>query len=192
MDVDKTENRLSRDERAKLSLWLAQQRGRRQYRHAPPASASVSKIVKPLSAKFGAGVTAIHQNWETIAGRRFAKISRPVKITGGKDGRTLVIKAPGPAAALIMASSGQILDRLNSFLGYGHITRIKLIQGAMNPKPAAPNPTPSPRGLSPSEKASLQSGLEHIEDDALRQALEGLGKKTLAQTRQRPPHKHNK
>lgn len=188
--MDKPENKLSRDDQAKLSLWLSQQRGRRQYRHAPPASVSVSKIVKPLSSKFGAGVTAIHQNWETIAGRRFAKLSRPVKITGGKNGRTLIIKAPGPAASLIMAGSGQILDRLNSFLGYGHITRIKVIQGAMNPKPRAAAPTPSPRGLSPSETEALQSGLEHIEDDALRQALEGLGKKTLSQTRQGPPRKH--
>ncbi|WP_371396174.1 DUF721 domain-containing protein [Fretibacter rubidus] len=182
--MDEETEKLSREDQAKLTRWLSEQRGRRQYRHAPKASVSVAKIIKPLSSKFGAGVTPIHQNWEQIAGKRFAKISRPVKIMGGKDGRTLVIKAPGAAAALIMASSGQILDRLNSFLGYGHIARIKVIHGAMKTAPQSAAPKPSPRGLSATEARELQSSLAHIKDDALRQALETLGKKTLSETRQ--------
>ena len=188
MRVNKGSNALTRQERARLAAWLSTQRGRPQYRHAPPAARAVQKIVKPLSRKHGAGVSAIAENWPEIAGPRFAKFSRPLKITGGRDGRTLYIQAPGAAAALIMAGSGQILDRLNTFLGYGHIARIKVSQSAMKTAPNTPAKDPravrpryEPRGLSPSQDNQLRSGLSNVKDPALKQALEGLGRKALSQ-----------
>lgn len=187
MNKDPISDCLTREEKARLTSWLSSQRGKPQYRHAPPASRAVRKIVKPLSKKFGAGVNAISENWKDIAGPRFSKFSRPVKITGGRDGRTLYIQAPGAAAALIMAGSGQILDRLNTFLGYGHIARIKVIQGpskavgaAHEHTGAAVDKTARPeRGLSPSENTALHSGLSSVSDPALKEALEQLGRKTL-------------
>jgi len=186
----KSGDTLSRKDQAKLDAWLKTQRGRPQYRHAPPARLAVAKIMKPLSAKHGAGVNAISQNWESLAGKRFAKISRPVKIHGSKEGRTLVIKAPGAAGALIMAASNQILDRLNTFLGHGHISRLRVIQGAMtnrgtHQEGADTRPQPKPAGLTPKTAQSLQSSLAHIEDDALREALEALGRKALAEAAQK-------
>jgi len=175
-----TRKALSREERSRLITWLSTQRGRPQYRHAPPAARAVRKIVKPLSGKFGAGVNAIAENWPEIAGARFAKFSRPVKITGGRDGRTLHIQAPGAAASLIAAGSGQILDRLNTFLGHGHIARIKVSQRAMKAAPPAALKA-EPRGLSPSQSNELRSGLSKIKDPALKQALEDLGRKALSQ-----------
>lgn len=178
--MNKEANELSREDRARLAAWLSTQRGRPQYRHAPPAARAVQKIVKPLSSKFGSGVSAIAENWPEIAGPRFAKFSRPLKITGGRDGRTLHIQAPGAAASLIAAGSGQILDRLNTFLGHGHIARIRVSQSAM--KAAAPSAVKQePRGLSPSQSDELQSGLSKVKDPALKQALEELGRKALSQ-----------
>lgn len=175
-----TREAMTREERAKLTAWLSTQRGKRQYRHAPPAARAVQKIIKPLSNRHGAGVSVISENWLEIAGTRFAKFSRPVKITGGRDGRTLHIQAPGAAAALIMAGSGQILDRLNTFLGHSHISRIKVSQSAMKTAVKAA-PRPEPRGLTPSQDSALQSGLSKIKDPALKQALDGLGRKALSQ-----------
>jgi len=182
--VNKASNDITREERARLAAWLSTQRGRPQYRHAPPAARAVQKIVKPLSRKHGAGVSAISENWPEIAGARFAKFSRPVKITGGRDGRTLYIQAPGGAAALIMAGSGQILDRLNTFLGHGHISRIKVSQSAMKKSALKDSPqqeTYIPRGLSPSQAKQLRLGLSNVQDPALKQALEDLGRKALSQ-----------
>ncbi len=186
--MKKEANELTREDRARLAAWLSTQRGRPQYRHAPPAARAVQKIVKPLSRKHGAGVSAIAENWPEIAGPRFAKFSRPLKITGGRDGRTLYIQAPGAAAALIMAGSGQLLDRLNTFLGYGHIARIKVSQSAMSSAAKDPKaaqrpggPRYEPRGLSPSQDTQLRSGLSNVKDPALKQALEGLGRKALSQ-----------
>ena len=175
-----TREAITREERAKLTAWLSTQRGKRQYRHAPSAARAVQKIIKPLSSRHGAGVSAISENWLEIAGTRFAKFSRPVKITGGRDGRTLHIQAPGAAAALIMAGSGQVLDRLNTFLGHGHISRIKVIQGAMKTSSKA-TPRQEPRGLTPSQDSELQSGLSKVKDPALKRALESFGRKALSQ-----------
>lgn len=196
MNKDLIGKSLPREEKAKLTAWLSTQRGRPQYRHAPAAARAVKKIIKPLSRKFGAGVTSISENWQEIAGPRFAKFSRPVKITGGREGRTLYIQAPSAAAALIMAGSGQIIDRLNTFLGHGHINRIKVIQGPAGQKsPArqrgktassnAAHPA-APRGLTPSENRSLHSALSRVEDPALKEALEKLGRKALTRNEEGP------
>lgn len=191
--MDKTPNKdaraLSRKDAQVLGQWLGSQRGRPQYRHAPSAAMAVGKIVRPLAKKHGAGMTPILQNWEQIAGKRFAKISRPVRMMGGRNGRTLVITAPGAAAALITASSGQILDRLNTFLGHGHVAKIKVMQGAMDAPRATTAARPIKRGLTPKESETLQSGLSHMCDDGLKTALEKLGRKALSEApHKEPPH----
>ncbi len=138
-----------------------------------------------MSSKFGSGVSVIAQNWPEIAGPRFAKFSRPLKITGSRDGRTLHIQAPGAAATLITAGSGQIIDRLNTFLGHGHISRIKLVQTTVSAK-AKPTTAPKtePRGLTPLQADELRSGLSKVDDPALKLALEQLGRRALSQNKQ--------
>jgi len=71
-----------------------------------------------------------------------------------------VIKAPGAASALIMAGSGQILDRLNTFLGHGHISKLRVIQGAMTQGAGRTDkndtrPQPKPAGLAPKAAQTL-------------------------------------
>jgi len=108
-------------------------------------------------------------------GPRWSKISTPLRYIGDKDGRALVISAPGPAAALIMAASDPIIERLNGHLGAGHIKSIRLVQSKMR---AAPIKAQS-RGLSPRKTAQLQEGLSHLPDGGLKQALEKLGRGVL-------------
>lgn len=100
---------------------------------------------------------------------------------GGKEGRTLVISAPGPAAALIMASSHTIIERANSYLGPGHIRHIRVLQTKMKTTPSAARPH-TPRGLSPQEEQTLKADLEHVKDPALKEALEKLGRNILSKS----------
>ena len=140
----------------------------------------MGKVIRPLSKKFGgkagASAAALSKHWPQIVGARWAKISSPVKFTGGKDGRTLVINAPGAAATLIMSASGPIIERLNGHLGEGYVTRLRVIQTKMN---ASVKTSIAKRGLSPREETQLQEGLSNIENDGLRQALEKLGRGVL-------------
>jgi len=171
---------ISRKDKQTLSHWLEQKRGKPQYRPAPKASAAVNKVLRPLSKKFGGGggasAASLTKHWPDIVGTRWAKISKPMKFSGGKDGRTLIIAAPGAAATLIMSASGPIIERLNGHLGDGYISRIRVIQTKMSTDSKTSVPK---RGLSPREEIELQEGLSKIENNGLKQALEKLGRGVL-------------
>lgn len=172
-----TNTREKEQEKRAAAKWLEGQRGRPQYRAAPHARNAVAKIMRPLARKHGAGSTGLASHWEAIVGPRFAKISKPMKFASGREGRTLVITAPGPAAALIMASSDKIIDRANGFLGQGHIRHIKIIQTKIRTESSR---RPAPRGLSSQASDQLHSGLENVDDPELKEALADLGRKVLS------------
>jgi len=177
---------VSRKDRVQIAQWLESQRGRPQYRPAPHAARATARILRPLSKKFsgGARIEGLKPHWAKIVGPRFAKISSPEKFTagkGGKAGRTLVINAPGGAAALITAASGPIIARLNGYLGPGYVSHIKVIQRRLNTAGALAPHTQS-RALNPTQESKLQSGLEKLDENDLKQALEALGRKVLKQS----------
>ncbi len=121
---------------------------------------------------------ALSKIWPEIMGPRWSKISSPVRFTGGKSGRTLIISAPGPAAALIMAASHQIIERLNAHLGAGHVRYIKLVQSKMTQKVAS---RPK-KGLSPREEERLRRELKDVRSETVKDALETLGRRVLQET----------
>ena len=166
--------------RAALERYVESQRARPQARPAPSAGMAVNRVLKPLGVKGrrrGSSALALADIWGEIMGPRWGRISAPVRFRGSREGRTLVISAPGPAAALIMAASGPILERLNAHYGTDHVQRLQVVQA----KADAPQPAPRRRGLSPSEEARLQAGLEDIGDERLRRALERLGRAVIGQ-----------
>ena len=167
-----------RQKRQKLTQWVETQRGRPQYRAAPNAGLAVSKVMRPLARKHGKGSSAIalEKIWPDIMGPRWSKISSPVRFLGGKSGRTLIISAPGPAASLILAQSGPILERLNSHLGSGHVTRIKVVQSRMTIPPRTQPKT----GLAPRQEAELREGLSGVKNEDLKRALEKIGRNILS------------
>ena len=161
-----------------LNRWVETQRGRPQYRAAPSAGLSVSKVMRPLAKKHGGGrsAMALEKIWPEIMGPRWSKISSPVRFLGGRAGRTLIISAPGPAAALIMAQSGPIMERLNAHLGSGHVSRIKVVQSRMT----VPARTRSKKGLAPRQETELRDGLSDIKSERLKEALEKMGRQVLS------------
>lgn len=198
-----------RRERMKIAAWLETRRGKPQYRPAPAAGRAVARVVKPLSKKFSGRQSAAHliPHWPSIMGEKWAKFSRPEKFSGDKKGKTLIISAPGPAATLIMASAGMIIERVNIFMGEGAVTNIRVIQKKMTPsqtgtqnkaggqaqiRAARPhgnrtgNVNP-PRGLTPQEEEFLRSGLEQIEEQTLKTALAKLGRNVISRNSENTP-----
>lgn len=170
----------NRYKRAVINQWLKQQRGARAYSAPPPAGKAIAKIMKPLSGKFGAGRSGLTEHWEDIVGPRFARISTPLRFLGGRDGRTLLISAPGPAAALITAAGSAIIDRANSYLGPGYIRHIKVQQSKMRDGQLAGSKANRTKDLTPRQQEDLQSSLENISNDKLKAALEKLGRQALS------------
>ncbi len=170
-DLRKSQTDLSREAKGNIIAFLERNRGNRQYRHAPSAGWSTNKIMRPLSKKFGPGKNALQNHWPQIIGEKWAALSKPISVRGGKDGKTLLIEAKGPAAALIQANAGQLIAKVNQFLGPNAIAKIKVKQGRI-----APSPTTKKQEQRPADK-QVCSSLEMSTEIRLEQALNKLGRK---------------
>ena len=163
-----------------MERWLETQRARPQARAMRTAGWTANKLLRPLERRHGKGggaVAQIRKAWPDYAGR-LAKLSKPVRMQGSKEGRTLVVEAVGPAATLIQADAGRILERLNARLGDRAVDHIRVVQGKMErDTPIDATPT---RGLTPTEEAQLQESLGAVEDERLKAALEQMGRNVIA------------
>jgi len=129
------------------------------------------------------------QSWEEIAGPRLAGRSRPEKIQWPRrlheddpfEPAVLVIACEGMAALHLQHEAGEIINRVNAFLGFNAIGRIRIVQKPVLSEKARPKP--SPRPLNDAEKAKLSRTVGKIEDDGLRASLERLGATILGRKR---------
>lgn len=134
---------------------------------------------------------ALVQSWEEIVGPRFAGRSRPEKIAWprrpGEDDpfepATLVIACEGVAALHVQHETGEILSRVNAFLGFSAIGRIRIVQKPVTT--GTPRRPPPPGPVPPEKRQWLASRIEGVEDEGLRAALERLGSSVLGQRQRR-------
>jgi len=110
--------------------YIEARRGRRVRGTAPRAGVAAGKILRPLARKFGVGIEQLRANWADIVGSRLAQWSEPETVQRQGASRTLVIRARGPAAAVLQAESRRVLDRVRTYTGAQGPTRIRVIQGA--------------------------------------------------------------
>lgn len=162
--------------------------GKRRDGNAVPVSDLAAHVIDPVLRK-RAGITiGLVQSWDEIAGERLARSTRPEKIAWPRrlsdddpfEPATLVIACEGAAALRLQHETGEIIARVNAFLGFAAIGRIRIVQ-----KPVAPAPKPRPRmrPLSGQETARLDTLVAGIEDDALREALARLGRSVFGEKR---------
>ena len=67
----------------------------------------------------------------------------------------------------------QLIERINAFVGYRAVERLRFVQGPL-PGAAEP-PAPPPPPLTPEARARLDSLVESVTDPDLRQSLRRLG-----------------
>src|SRR5690606_34948070 len=91
---------------------------------------------------------------------------------------TLIVACDGAAALQIQHETFEVIARINAFLGYPAIGRIKIVQRsvAAGAKPKKPPLRP----LKPGEKAKLDRLAAAIENDDLRASLSRLGASIIA------------
>jgi hypothetical protein len=155
--------------------------GKGHDRNPVPVSDLATAILDPVLRRRAGISIGLVQSWEEIVGPRLAKSSRPEKIQWPRrmgdddpfEPAVLVIACEGTAALHLQHETGEIIGRVNAFLGFSAVGRIRIVQ-----KPVAPAPSrqkPAPRVLSPEEKSRLAKTVGKIEDDDLRASLERLG-----------------
>lgn len=154
-----------------------------------PVSDLAGEILDPVLRRRAGISIALIQSWEEIAGERLAARSRPEKIAWPRRMNeddpfapaTLVIACEGSAALHLQHETGEIIARVNAFLGFSAIGRVKLVQKPVRSEAAAPKPRL--RALSGAEEARLSQVVGAVEDAGLRAALERLGRSVAGSKR---------
>lgn len=151
-----------------------------------PVSDLATEILDPVMRRRAGVSIGLVQSWDEIVGVRLAGRTRPEKIQWPRrmsdddpfEPAVLVIACEGAAALHLQHETAEVIGRVNAFLGFPAIGRIRIVQKPVR-KVEAP-PRPRLRALTPPEKARLAATVGDIEDDGLRQALERLGASILA------------
>lgn len=146
-----------------------------------PVSDLAARILDPVLRKRAGISTAMIQSWEEIVGTRLAQSTRPEKLNWPRrmneddpfEPAVLVIACEGASALRLQHEAGEVVSRVNAFLGFNAVGRIRIVQKPV--APLAPNRPRGPRPLTKGEAISLSDRVEAIEDDGLRAALERLG-----------------
>ncbi len=153
---------------------------------ATQVGALVGAILDPvLEKRAGVSASLIH-NWGEIVRAQLAAVTRPEKVQWPRrasdddpyEPATLTIAADPSAAFILQHETGEVIGRVNAFLGFAAIGRIRIEQkpvGDSRKRRAEPAPLPE------SARQRLKDSVSDIENDDLRAALERLGESVLRQ-----------
>lgn len=155
----------------------------RERSRGPKALArALAKLTAPMFRKRGLADGAIVGEWPAIVGERIAAASAPERVSyppRSRTGGTLRLRVANSALALeLQHEEPQLLERINGFLGYGAVARLKLVHGPL-PKRRR-HTAPRPRPLTAEEERRLDAALAGIEDEKLHEILDKLGRSVIA------------
>ncbi len=160
--------------------------GKRRDGNAVPVSDLAAGILDPVLRK-RAGITiGLVQSWDEIVGVRLSATTRPERIVWPRrryeddpfEPATLVVASEGMAALHLQHESGEVIARVNAFLGFAAIGRLKIVQ---KPVAVAAKPVRAQRPLTGAEAERLDRLVGRIEDEGLRAALARLGRSVIGE-----------
>lgn len=152
-----------------------------------PLADTAGTVLDPVLRKRAGINLSLIQAWEDIVGPQIGMHSRPLRVLWPRRAHeddpfqpaTLVIGCEGMAAMRIQHSTGEIIGRVNSFLGFAAIARIRIEQKVIEASQPRKIRQMMPVGA-PAEK-KLAAATAEIEDEALRASLMRLGRNILAE-----------
>jgi hypothetical protein len=140
----------------------------------------VGRILDPVTKKRGFATTDLIAAWPEIVGRKFADCTRPEKIVWPRGEEMegapalLILRVDGPRAIFVQHEAGQIIERVNAFLGYGAVGHIRIVQAPVKGTIPAEARTDAP--LDPEAEARLAHTIAALPEGGLRAALDKLGR----------------
>lgn len=154
-----------------------------------PVSDLASAILDPVLRKRAGISIGLVQSWDEIAGTRLSRMTRPEKIVWPRrmheddpfQPATLIVACEGAAALRVQHETSEMIGRVNAFLGFNAVGRIKIVQKPVSYHLAKPKPRLKP--VSPAEQARIDKALDGVENEALRASLEKLGRSVFGSAR---------
>jgi hypothetical protein len=136
-------------------------------------------LTKAAFEKHGFQSADLLSHWPDIVGTETAALCTPDRITWTRPkntgetptGTLTLLSAPGRALDVQYKAEG-LRERINAYLGYAAIARIKVLPGNAVP-PAAHQPGPS-HAVQPAPPPDLPPALAAVEDPGLKDALTRL------------------
>ncbi|WP_294534956.1 DciA family protein [uncultured Rhodoblastus sp.] len=151
-----------------------------------PLAELVGVAVDPLLARQGFGQSSLILHWDDIVGARLGACSEPIKLQWPRrpvqrlpeasvEPATLVLRVSGGMAIEIQHMAPQLIERVNSHLGWRAVGRLAIRQGPLSKALARPRIAP------PDAQALAEAGkaTQGVEDEDLRKALTLLGARAL-------------
>lgn len=153
-----------------------------------PVSDLATAILDPVLRRRAGISIGLVQNWDEIVGQSLAGVTRPERVVWPKrrsdddpfEPATLVVCCSGLDALQLQHQTGEVIDRVNAYLGFAAIGRMRIVQKPVGE--AKPKPLP-PRELSPVEARKIEGVTAEIEDEELREALSRLGRSVVGSAR---------
>jgi hypothetical protein len=157
--------------------------------NAVPVSDLTTAILDPVMRRRAGMSIALLQSWDEIVGEQLGRLSRPDKIAWPRRANeddpfqpaTLIVACEGAAAIRLQHMTSEIVQRVNAFLGFGAIAKVRLVQKQV--APAEKDRRPPLRPLKADEKTRVEGLVAGIDHDGLKAALERLGRNVLASRR---------
>jgi hypothetical protein len=133
------------------------------------------RLLTPAAKGFGFSVPDLLLAWPDIVGPHLAERTVPEKLSRarGGEGSVLTLRCRGSAALEVQHETPKIIERLNTFIGYGLVARIKIVQGDLGRTRPMPKPLTPPLAVDSAQR--LDQALVGVEDSSLRSALRRLG-----------------
>jgi len=143
-----------------------------------PLTATLAKVNRQASGKRSPIESELSSNWQAVVGPEIAQITLPleIKFPSAKErlGGSLLLAVKAARALEIQHREPQLIERINRFLGYGAVARIKLRQGSVA-SPIIDRVEEVKELESVPESELEESGIDfnQVKDPELRQALVG-------------------
>jgi hypothetical protein len=142
-----------------------------------PVARLLAKATRPAMRRIQAAAARLALDWPLVVGPALAAVTAPVRLSGGKDGRVLTIRAAGPVALELQHLAPQLIERINAHLGPGAVARLKFLQSAPGfAEPQSPAPVPPRRAPDLQALARMDGALAELPEGPLREAMARLGR----------------
>lgn len=147
-----------------------------------PLADLIGATLDPICARRGFGSASLLSWWPDIVGPDYEESTFPESIHWPKryDQRgadattaTLTVRVLPSHALFFQHELPQVLERINQFLGYQAIGRVRIVQGKIS-RPQSEQ-RPQLRPLSDTESAELDARLTDISETDLQSSLKRLG-----------------